>query len=106
MKTYLSKRQQMQPSLLFIPYLFTIVLIFQACNGPLPEESPSNNLDRLVTGKIAHDIPEQMKVGADYRAIASVTKAMNDSILFAGLESEKNGNRRNLGFITVENCSV
>lgn len=89
MKTYQSKPKQMQPSLLFIPYLFTIVLIFQACSGPLPEESPSNNLDRLVRGKIAHDIPEQMKVGDDYRAIASVTKAMNDSILFAGLESEK-----------------
>jgi hypothetical protein len=89
MKTRQSKPKQKQPGLFFIPYIFTIVLIFQACSGPLPEESPSNNLDRLVRGKIAHYIPDQMKVGDDYRAIASVTKAMNDSILLAGLASEQ-----------------
>lgn len=41
----------------------------------------------LVKGKIAYDIPDQMKVGSDYRAVASVTKAMNDSILFGGLKN-------------------
>ncbi len=89
MKTRQSKHRQRPSSIFFICSLFAIVFIFQACGGPLPEDSPSNNLDRLVRGKIAHYIPDQMKVGADYRAIASVTKAMNDSILLAGLASEQ-----------------
>jgi len=46
------------------------------------ELNKSNQLDQLVKGKIAYEVPDTMNVGKNYNATVIITKAMNDSILF------------------------
>jgi hypothetical protein len=44
-------------------------------------------LDKLVTGKMAYSIPDEMKVEKQYKATLTVTEAISDSILFMNLDS-------------------
>ncbi len=49
--------------------------------------SDSNGvIDDLVKGKIGYNIPEVMEVGENYSGIVTISKALNDSILFKNLE--------------------
>ena len=41
----------------------------------------SDELDELVKGKIAYEVPETMNIEENYKAVVIVTKAENDSIL-------------------------
>ncbi len=43
--------------------------------------------DELVQGKIAYNIPDTMEIEENYKAIVSITKAMNDSILFQYIDN-------------------
>jgi len=42
----------------------------------------NTELDELVKGKIAYEVPDTMNVGKNHKATVIITKAMNDSILF------------------------
>jgi hypothetical protein len=44
----------------------------------------SENYDQLVKGLIAYKIPDSMGIYNNYKANVSITKAINDSILFRG----------------------
>lgn len=44
-------------------------------------------LDQLVRGKIAYDIPGHMKIDSTYKVLVTITKAESDRILFSGLDS-------------------
>lgn len=61
------------------------------------DESSSDNLKRtssvdvidLIPGKLAFDFPREMKVGERYDVIFSITKSLNNEVLFKGLDSAK-----------------
>ena len=55
------------------------------------------NIEQIVRGKIAYKIPDTMEIAKSHRATVSVSKALNDSILFQNID--------NTGFI-VENIRV
>jgi len=53
-----------------------------------------SEMERLVRGKIGYDIPDTMKVGNQYKTTVSISKSLNDSILFLNIDSS--------GFTTEE----
>ncbi len=52
-------------------------------------DPPAFNVNRLVKSKFAYSIQDTMYVDSAYRVCATITKALNDSILFLGLDSTK-----------------
>jgi hypothetical protein len=46
----------------------------------------SDYYSSLVKGKMAYSVPDTMKVGQNYKAIVSITKAMDEGILYKGIE--------------------
>lgn len=66
--------------------LFSAYSLFLIPKGS-SENIPKDNLEQLVKGKIAYDIPDTMRLEQDYRAIVSITQAQSDSILLEGLNS-------------------
>lgn len=74
-----------------ISFILVSVTIFFYISS-LTMRSPNFNvggsrIDRLVSGKIAYQIPDTMDVGDNYKAVASVSKSENDSILFQNIDS-------------------
>jgi hypothetical protein len=61
------------------------LLTFHDAKLSAPINSYDRQLDKLVKGKMAFDIPDTMEVKQNYKATVSITKAMNDSILFQGI---------------------
>lgn len=53
------------------------------------EKTNSVDLLDLIPGKLAFDIPKQMKVGDRYDVTFSITQSLNEEILFNGLDSTK-----------------
>ena len=57
------------------------------------DKSKDNNLEadlaQLTQGLLAYNIPMKMMVGETYRGIVSITRSKDDSVLFEGLESNK-----------------
>jgi len=54
--------------------------------GTAPPQYKS--FDELVCGKIGYNLPDTMKVGNQYRGIVTISKALNDSILFMNLDPD------------------
>lgn len=68
----------------FLFLIYTSVFFWQKSLSPIPQK---DDVNRLVMGKLAYDIQDTMKVGNLSRATVSITKALNDSILFSSLNS-------------------
>jgi hypothetical protein len=61
---------------------------FDISRDQLPNRIPHSekpSIDRIVKAKIAYDIPGTMQVEKAVRAVVSITKSLNDSVLFQGL---------------------
>lgn len=76
-------------SLSLIGFFITVLLIVGQflARAPFSEMKNNHPLDKLVQGMIAYNIPDTMEIEECYKAIVSITKAMNDSILFQNIDS-------------------
>jgi hypothetical protein len=76
----------------FEALLFIIIIasMFQSCADK--KRNPHDNIDSFVKeellskGKMAYNIPDTMDVGTQAKAIVSITKALDNNILFYGLD--------------------
>jgi hypothetical protein len=68
-------------------FIATILLFILLTSFDKKPDIRQNLLDALVKGKMAYDIPTEMKVGDTYDATVSITKSLNDSILFSTLDT-------------------
>lgn len=48
------------------------------------------SIDDLVIGKMAYDVPSQMKVGNEHNVMVVVTKSSNDAVLFYNIAATDN----------------
>lgn len=62
---------------------FLLLLNFHSCSPP-----SGYHFDRLVSGMITYSIPDTMEIQKDYKATVSITKALNDSILYQDLNRD------------------
>ena len=81
-------------TIFLILFLFIIsILLFRSSGDTsgdmsmLDKSALTKNVDQLVRGLIAYNVPDTMEVAKDYKTIVSITKAINDSILFQDLDS-------------------
>lgn len=61
--------------------------VIQSCSGNVYDEPPHRLVDHLVKGMMAYKIPDTMQIEHSYNAIASITKALNDRVLFHRIDS-------------------
>lgn len=66
--------------------LFGSMLLFLL--SPMSMKIPAGSrIDGLVKGKVAYSVPDTMEIEKNYRGTVSISKALNDSILFQDLDS-------------------
>jgi len=91
---------------LIVIFIFSFILMFisyrsggtKVFRNPeivgIEESRKPDNIDELVRGKIGYNIPDTMEIDKYYKAIVTISKALDDSILFMSLN--------NIGFIEGE----
>lgn len=67
--------------------LFTLTLTLTLTPPMMMMKGNRHFDDSLVKGKIAYDIPDTMEISKSYKAIATISKSQNDSILFQNIDS-------------------
>lgn len=75
--------------LIFFLEIVIIFILITSCGHKSERQSPSENKYRtnpLVKGMIGYKIPDTMKVDNSYRAVVTIAKTLEDSILYMGID--------------------
>jgi len=76
-----------ESTVIILLFVSASVFLFNSCASSMsPDE---DNVDGLVRGLIAYNIPDTMEIERNYKATVSITKALNDSILFEDLNRKE-----------------